>query len=76
MFFSFLGATSEIASRLLEACGGNLEMAIGMHMDGAGGAAGGVGPTDTARAGNSRNSVEQQEVESQGAQKYAILRTP
>ena len=27
------GATADVAERVLEACSGNLEMAIGMHMD-------------------------------------------
>ena len=27
------GGTAEVGERLLEACAGNLEMAIGMHMD-------------------------------------------
>ena len=39
------GASADVAERLLEACNSNLEMAIGMHMDGAGGgSAGGAGP--------------------------------
>ena len=42
----YTGVTEEVASHLLEACDGDLQMAIGMQMDGAGrGTPGGLGPT-------------------------------
>ena len=37
---SITGADRELASNLLEACGGNLEMAINMHMEDQGGGGG------------------------------------
>lgn len=38
-FVSVTGASVEIASSLLEACGGNLDLAVNMHVEGAGEAA-------------------------------------
>ncbi|KAK2141714.1 hypothetical protein LSH36_1053g00013, partial [Paralvinella palmiformis] len=35
-FCSVTGASKEIALHLLEACNGDLQMAVGMHMDGTG----------------------------------------
>lgn len=32
-FMNLTGASAEIARSLLEACSGNLELAIGMHLD-------------------------------------------
>jgi len=40
---SIIGVEREIATNLLEACGGNLEMAVDMHMEDGGGGGGGVG---------------------------------
>jgi len=39
-FCAITGADRDLGSRLLEACGGNLEMAVNMHMEDAGGGAG------------------------------------
>ena len=33
LFFNDSGATEALAERLLEACGGNIDLAIGMHLD-------------------------------------------
>ena len=45
-FVSVAGASAEIARRLLEACGGNLDLAINMHLEGGGAAgAGSAGAT-------------------------------
>ena len=41
-FVSVTGASWEVARSLLEACGGNLDLAINMHLKGRGGAASGV----------------------------------
>lgn len=43
-FVSVTGASVETASSLLEACGGNLDLAVSMHMEGDGGAASTSGP--------------------------------
>ena len=40
---SIIGVEREIAGNLLEACGGNLEMAVDMHMEDGGGGGGGGG---------------------------------
>ena len=40
-FVSVTGASREVARSLLEACGGNLDLAINMHLEGGGGAASG-----------------------------------
>ena len=46
-FVAITGSTHDVARSLLEACGGNLELAVNMHIEG-GGSAGspgaGVGP--------------------------------
>ena len=51
---SICGVEMEVAKNLLEACGGNLEMAVDMHMEdnggGGGGASAGVGGEDEVRA--------------------------
>ena len=53
---SICGVEKEVAKNLLEACGGNLEMAVDMHMEdnggggGGGGAAAAVGGEDEVRA--------------------------
>ena len=52
---SICGVELEVAKNLLEACGGNLEMAVDMHMEdngggGGGGASAGVGGEDEVRA--------------------------
>ena len=33
LIFIDSGASEELAERLLEACGGNIDLAIGMHLD-------------------------------------------
>ena len=52
---SICGVETEVAKNLLEACGGNLEMAVDMHMEdngggGGGGASAGVAGEDEVRA--------------------------
>ena len=37
-FVAVTGATIDVAKRLLEACGGNLDLAINMHLESAGSA--------------------------------------
>ena len=56
-FVSVTGALAEVAHRLLEACGGNLDLAINMHLEGSGAAgATPVGKYDS-ESGPSTSSV-------------------
>ena len=64
-FVSVTGASREVARSLLEACGGNLDLAINMHLEGGGGAASGgpqAGPSSlgsAALAGSEAKSYEE-----------------
>eukprot|EP00092_Neocalanus_flemingeri_P015956 GFUD01017273.1.p1 GENE.GFUD01017273.1~~GFUD01017273.1.p1 ORF type:complete len:450 (-),score=171.83 GFUD01017273.1:167-1516(-) len=49
---SITGVDKEMATNLLEACGGNLEMAVNMHMEDQGGAAGGASGAGGSGVGN------------------------
>ncbi|XP_078693986.1 UBX domain-containing protein 7-like isoform X2 [Branchiostoma floridae x Branchiostoma belcheri] len=46
-FRAITDTTEDVARHMLEACGGNLEMAITMHLEGGAGSAGGAGPSST-----------------------------
>ena len=35
-FLAITGASSDVAKRLLEACGGNLDLAVNMHLESSG----------------------------------------
>ena len=52
-FVAITGATHDVARSLLEACGGNLELAVNMHMEG-----GGSGISPGAGVGPGRSSGE------------------
>lgn len=64
-FISVTGASREVARVLLEACGGNLDLAINMHLEGGGDAASGepqAGPSSlgsAALAGSEAKSYEE-----------------
>ena len=50
-FVSITGASAEVARNMLEACGGNLDLAINMQLEsggGSGAAMGGAGPSTCA----------------------------
>ena len=57
-FVAITGATSDIAKRLLEACGGNLDLAINMHLE-SGGSAGPSSGMETANNVLSSKSYEE-----------------
>lgn len=57
-FVSVTGASAEVAHRLLEACGGNLDLAINMHLEGSVAAgAESAGATAVGESGPSTSSV-------------------
>ena len=58
----FAGATEDVGRHLLDACGGNLEMAIGMHMDSPAGASASPGGA-TASPGGSTLAQDQALIE-------------
>ena len=57
-FVAITGATSDVAKRLLEACGGNLDLAINMHLE-SGGSAGPSSGMETANNVLSPKSYEE-----------------
>lgn len=57
-FVAITGATSDVAKRLLEACGGNLDLAINMHLE-SGGSAGSSNEMETANSVLSPKSYEE-----------------
>ena len=54
-FVAITGAASDVARRLLEACGGNLDLAVNMHLESSGSA----GSSDTANNVLSPKSYEE-----------------
>ena len=61
-FVAITGATRDVAKRLLEACGGNLDLAINMHLESAGNAGSSEGSSnemDTANNVLSPKSYEE-----------------
>lgn len=53
-FVAITGASSEAAMRLLEACGGNLDLAINMHLESGGSPA----PSAAGPSGNSTRASD------------------
>ena len=49
-FLAITGASSDVAKRLLEACGGNLDLAVNMHLESSGDA--GSSPTSGMETAN------------------------
>lgn len=57
-FVAITGASSDVARRLLEACGGNLDLAVNMHLE-SGGSAGSSNEMETANNVLSPKSYEE-----------------
>ena len=53
-FVAVTGASSEVAKRLLEACGGNLDLAINMHLE----SGGSPSPAAAGPSGDTSSEVE------------------
>ncbi|XP_078613223.1 UBX domain-containing protein 7-like isoform X2 [Branchiostoma floridae x Branchiostoma japonicum] len=74
-FRAITDTTEDVARHMLEACGGNLEMAITMHLEGGAGASGGAGPSSTpgASADGAGPSVADDEVRAPIPQTAGVL---
>ena len=76
---SIIGVDREVAANLLEACGGNLEMAVDMHMeDGGGGGVGlgGGGGGGTSDGGGGAEAGAEDEVRAPIPQKQEVMVGP
>lgn len=59
-FLAVTGSSEQVARSLLEACGGNLDLAVSMHLEGGEGQGPGQGPSAVAtRGASSEKSYEE-----------------
>ncbi|XP_013383412.1 UBX domain-containing protein 7 [Lingula anatina] len=73
-FIAITGADKVVAERLLEACNGNLEMAIGMHIDGAAGQEEpGPTPGTSSRVSSAPLQDDEDDIRAPDPQKHEVL---